>query len=100
MRMKVSGADLLFSTEISGDTSLLTLPPDQCSSLDPDVHVQEGGYEDPSWYRTGKTNFSSRYLCQLVLYLAIGGYQSPTGFRLLLKSRDAAYQNRWKLSKG
>lgn len=76
MRMKVSGAELLFSTEISGETSLLNLPPDQCSSLDPDVHVQEGGYEDPSWYRTGKTNFSSRYVCQLVLYLDIAGYHT------------------------
>lgn len=64
------------------ESSLVLTLPSGYSSLNLDVHVQGEG-----WNRSGKTNFSSRCVCPLVLYLDIVGYQSPTNFRPLLKSR-------------
>lgn len=67
-----------------GKSSLLLTLPSWYSSLNLDVHVQGGG-----WNRSGKTNFSSRWVCPLVLYLDTVRYQNPTNFRPLLKARAA-----------
>lgn len=59
--MKLTGAELLYSAEIS-EKVFSSDNPSGYSSLNLDVCVQGGG-----WKRSGKANFSSRCVCPLVL---------------------------------